>query len=503
MASYDYKAVPFLKTQISNHIPYSTLRDIGFVNLPSTRTLYDYSHCVKSGTGFRAEITNQLITEIHSKSFTDNWQQYVGLLHDEIKIKADLVYNKHSGELIGFMNLDDVGNAVLNMEQNMDEQRPQELAKYVLVLFVRGIATDLQFPLAHFATGGISADILYPIIWEALEILEVTVGLKVLFITCDGASPNRRFFKLHQLPQQINDSTVYCTDNPFAVGENRYLFFISDVPHLIKTIRNCFANSYSHNKTRKLWNEKDVSWMQIVDLYEECTLGIYNLCPKLTRSHIDLTAYSCMKVRLAAQVLSDTVAFALCQLRGDEIGATVKFIRKMNKFFDCLNTRNLYEGRNTRNPNLAPYTAIDDAWLTWLIDDFLKYFDDWKVAVENRPGQFSKSEKSAMMLSYQTLEGFQITAKSIVACVKYMLNLGTPFILTEVFNQDVLEQHFGHHRGRCGSNTNPTLSDMDNNMTHLRVIGSQAVSGASGNTRHFNRNRTIDNTPLLRRPRNN
>ena len=141
--------------------------------------------------------------------------------------------------------------------------------------------------------------------------------------------------------------------------------------------------------------------------------------------------------------------------------------------------------------------------MTWLTDDFLKYFDDWKVAVENRPGQFSKSEKSAMMLSYQTLEGFQITAKSIVACVKYMLNLGTPFILTEVFNQDVLEQHFGHHRGRCESNTNPTLSDMDNNMTHLRVIGSQAVSGASGNTRQFNRNRTIDNTPLLRRPRNN
>ena len=57
--------------------------------------------------------------------------------------------------------------------------------------------------------------------------------------------------------------------------------------------------------------------MQFVDLYEECTLGIYNLFPKLTRSRIDLTAYSCMKVRLAAQVLSDTVAFALCQLRGD------------------------------------------------------------------------------------------------------------------------------------------------------------------------------------------
>ena len=60
------------------------------------------------------------------------------------------------------------------------------------------------------------------------------------------------FLSSIKLPQQINDSTtVYCTDNPFAVGENLYLFFISDVPHLIKTTRNCFANSYSHKKNKK------------------------------------------------------------------------------------------------------------------------------------------------------------------------------------------------------------------------------------------------------------
>jgi hypothetical protein len=53
--------------------------------------------------------------------------QYVGLLHDEIKIKADLVYNKHSGELIGFMNLDDVGNAVLNMEQRLFGDAPSHV----------------------------------------------------------------------------------------------------------------------------------------------------------------------------------------------------------------------------------------------------------------------------------------------------------------------------------------------------------------------------------------
>jgi len=45
--------------------------------------------------------------------------------------------------------------------------------------------------------------------------------------------------------------------------------------------------------------------------------------------------------------LSDTVAFALCQLRGDEICASVKLVRKINKFVDCLNIRHLFEEHNT------------------------------------------------------------------------------------------------------------------------------------------------------------
>ena len=30
------------------------------------------------------------------------------------------------------------------------------------------------------------------------------------------------------------------------------------------------------------------------------------------------------------------------------------------KFFDCLNTRHLFEEHITRNKNIVPYTAIDD-----------------------------------------------------------------------------------------------------------------------------------------------
>lgn len=45
-------------------------------------------------------------------------------------------------------------------------------------------------------TKGVTADILYPIVWEAVCLLEAS-GVKVICITADGASPNREFFRMH------------------------------------------------------------------------------------------------------------------------------------------------------------------------------------------------------------------------------------------------------------------------------------------------------------------
>lgn len=47
----------------------------------------------------------------------------------------------------------------------------------------------LEFPYAHFATRGVTADLLFPTVWVAIRQVEV-VGPKVIFITADGASPN-------------------------------------------------------------------------------------------------------------------------------------------------------------------------------------------------------------------------------------------------------------------------------------------------------------------------
>ena len=80
---------------------------------------------------------------------------------DEIKIKEGLVYNKHSGSIIRFTDLGDINNELMHLRQ--DGEHPP----YANHFF------RLQFSYADFGTQGITADTLYPIVWEAVHRLEV------------------------------------------------------------------------------------------------------------------------------------------------------------------------------------------------------------------------------------------------------------------------------------------------------------------------------------------
>lgn len=111
------------------------------------------------------------------------------------------------------------------------------------------------------------------------------------------------------------------------------LYFISDAPHLMKTARNCFSNSSSHKKSRSLLvYGKNISWMHIVEFYRDYCQGIWALCPKLSPRNLNLTAFSCMNVSLAAQTMSSAVANGLELNCGPHVFKTVRFMRMLNKF---------------------------------------------------------------------------------------------------------------------------------------------------------------------------
>ena len=51
-----------------------------------------------------------------------------------------------------------------------------------------------------------------------------------------------------------------------------------------------------------------------------------------------------------------------------------------------------------------------------------------------------------MFLSQQTYEGLQITAKSTVEHARFLLTSGMKFVLTERFDQDIVEEYFMRQR---------------------------------------------------------
>ena len=88
----------------------------------------------------------------------------------------------------------------------------------------------------------LTGDQLVDPVWEAIARLE-RQGLKVLCLTCDGASTNRRLWSIHGKDRDLGDKGVlYKVPNVYAPEASRYLYFISDPPHLIKTTRNCWVS---------------------------------------------------------------------------------------------------------------------------------------------------------------------------------------------------------------------------------------------------------------------
>ena len=435
----------------------------GVLVLPSQRTLRSYKNYIRPKQGFNKEIIEELSEKI--KEFSDI-ERFVVLLLDEMKIQENLVWDKYTGELIGFVNL---GDLELNYAALKDVE---SVATHVLVYLIRSVVNPLKFSLANFATTGATSAQLFPIFWKAVSILELRCKLKVVAVTCDGASANRKFYKMHSYlldEEQPNDVDVtFKTMNMFA-EEPRNIYFFADPPHLMKTARNCLAKSGTGKSSRLLWNDgMTMLWSHISDLfYEDLDCGL-KLLPKLKYDHVKLNPFSVMNVKLAVQVLSESVGKVLQKFGPPQAQGTAQFCLMMDKFFDCVNVRNTKECTVRSKDFLRPFSSIDDERFSWLRETFLNYFEMWLKSIEARKGNFTKGEKSSMFLSWQTYEGLKLTVNSMIELTKYLIQNDVPYVLTERFCQDPLENYFGKQRAMGQRRDNPSLRDFGYNDNSIR-----------------------------------
>ena len=148
---------------------YNLLRRSGIVSLPSTRTLRDYTHYISPQAGFSKEVDEQLLV-VSLAVGKGEWQKAVIIIFDEIYIKEKLVYDKQTGELIGFTNLVAINQQIAEFEQSVissdshtvtlpavvESQSP--LAKTMLMMMVRGLRTNLQFLYVQFPCANVTAN---------------------------------------------------------------------------------------------------------------------------------------------------------------------------------------------------------------------------------------------------------------------------------------------------------------------------------------------------------
>ena len=118
-----------------NEIWYDANKGTRFVILPSRRRLHDYKNYLKPQRGFNQEIIQELCSRI--KYFAEQ-DQFVVTLIDEIKIQENLVWDKHTGELIGWVDLGDIELSYATLP------KVNEIASHVMVLLVHSIVNPFK-----------------------------------------------------------------------------------------------------------------------------------------------------------------------------------------------------------------------------------------------------------------------------------------------------------------------------------------------------------------------
>ena len=147
------------------------------------------------------------------------------------------------GELVGFIELDDVNTQLADFRAFLGNTTilTKTMAKSILVLMVRGLNSGLQFPDAELPCSLLCGNHMFPIVWKAIGHLQ-QYGFHVLGLACGSLSANLQLFSRHA-PKRTKKIVQKTSNSSYL----KYLsFFLSNPPHFLKTIRDCFANKNCH-----------------------------------------------------------------------------------------------------------------------------------------------------------------------------------------------------------------------------------------------------------------
>ena len=390
---------------------YRYLRDQMNLKLPSTSSIYKWAPIKFIPPGINEILINQLKKVFENMTVSS---KMCVLSLDEMCIKKDLTVNTYLDRVEGFC--DD------------GRERKSELATSVLFFMLRGLVDDWKYVLSYVLINNSSnPTYLSELVKEQIRISNEELKLNVVMVTCDQAATNIAAYKILGITPET----------PYFYIKDSQVFAQFDPPHLLKSFRNAFLkNKIEHS-------DFGVSTINVIKkIFDFDSIQNVKLMPKLTIAHFEPNTFQKMNVRLAAELMSSTVASAIrttLKVKPEIFGEyldnaipTAQLVQTVNDLFDCLNCRHFH----STAPFERPLAMDNDVYKC--LEKSLTILDQLKI--------ISKNENY-----FKFIKGFKITIKAQILLVEMLKNkFDVKYILTGRTNQDCLEKNFSMLRGKGG-----------------------------------------------------
>lgn len=427
---------------------YAYVRGVFKNRLPHQRTIRKWLQNTNFQPGFTSESFSALqkaVDEARSKG-----QKLIcNLIFDEIAIRERVEWDGNR-----WYGYEDFGNGC---ESDVK-------ATQVLVFMLVCLNRSWKLPLGYFPIHSISAEQKKNLLIHCIQ--NVTeAGAEISGVTFDGAANNVTLARLLGAEFDISKSE-FC----FTIGDNQTKIpLFLDVCHMIKLIRNTFAELSPLVDA----NGHQIDWKYLVELQKLQEMEGLHLGNKVRRAHIFFQKQK-MKVRLATQLLSKSVADALdyCRVElqlpefaGSE--ATARFIRALNDTFDILNSRRINDfglKQALSKDNIEKIRETVDRNCAYIAS--LKFLDGNLIVQQRRKLGFV-----GLIVGLRNLE---------VIYDRFVASEILVYIPTYKLNQDHVELFFSSIRSRLGYNNNPTVRQFKAAYRQL-VVHCQIREGGVGN----------------------
>ena len=377
--------------------------------LPSKSTLQRTLQRSNVYPGFSEKVFSALKIKVNTLSEID---RNCAIVFDEMTLKVGLTYNSQLDKIEGFEDFGDMGPTKF-------------VANHALAFMVRGLHSKWKQPVGYFLSSGpVAAPMLQNLVRNCIKKIH-SIGLKVKVLICDQGTNNRSFLEKRE---------CISIEKPFFEVDDQKIFCMYDPPHLLKNIRNNLM------KQGFVSGDKRIQWCFIESFYEfDKQVGI-RMAPKITENHIRLKPFASMRVNLATQILSHSVAAGISTYTAwgkldAEAKFTAEFIDMFDKLFNCFNSNSV------KSSQQFGHALNDSSGHHIFLNNCYEYLCDLKIEGSKR--------------RLPCVEGWKLNIKSVQMLWENLKSEGFKFLLTNRLNQDCAENLFSIVRGRGGNRDNP------------------------------------------------